>query len=101
MLAENLVSKHAFESWLAPFLSRFTTTRKESHVRFAECSGLRVQLDGIGDEKVTVESNPSFALQPFTLWPGLQEQVEAAYMEELGRNQMLNMSQVRVGKTGP
>ena len=62
---------------------RYIKDKKNNHRRFAECSGLHCRLDGKGDPLVSVESNPSFHVQPYEEWPGLVEQIQAAYIEDV------------------
>jgi hypothetical protein len=69
--------------WVGEAWRRFRSDKKVAHVRFAECSGLRIRLDNVGDEKITVEANPAFKVQPFHPWDGLAEQLEAAYIEDV------------------
>lgn len=44
---------------------------------------MAIRLDGVDDDKISVESNPTFALQPYVEWDGLQEQIESAYLDDL------------------
>jgi len=69
--------------WVGEAWRRFRSDMRAAHVRFAECSGLRIRLDNVGDEKITVEANPAFKVQPFHPWEGLPEQLEAAYIEDV------------------
>ena len=51
--------------------------------RCCACTGLRVTLTGQGDDQITVESNPLFRPQAFAQWPGLVEQIEAVWKEDV------------------
>jgi hypothetical protein len=56
--------------------------KKEQHNRLMIAAGIRISLDGEDNEKITVEANPLFQVQPYKLWEGLEEQVRKAIKED-------------------
>ena len=54
----------------------------QQHLACASASGLRIRLDGIDDEKVTVEANPLFRVQDYVHWNGLDEAIEKEWVED-------------------
>ena len=68
--------------WVGDAVARYKREYVESHSKFFTLAGLCVRLDRKGDGNITVESNPAFQVQPYTEWPGMVEQIEAAWKDD-------------------
>ena len=71
-----------FVNWVSQTRRKYLE-KKDQHNRLMTAAGLRISLDGENNDKITVESNPLFQVQPFRLWDGLEEQVRKAILEDV------------------
>ena len=72
-----------FVSWTGEARRRYLKDHQEAHHNCMACAGMQIDLQGEGDEKITVEANPLFAVQPFRKWQGLEEQVRSTIVEDM------------------
>ncbi|CAJ1398175.1 unnamed protein product [Effrenium voratum] len=65
--------------WVGDLWRHYCHEKAAAHANCCQCSGLLIRLDGVGDDRVTVESNPVFAVQPYQCWEGLEESIQKSW----------------------
>ncbi|CAE7947454.1 unnamed protein product [Symbiodinium sp. KB8] len=68
--------------WVGEVRQMYIEQKVQQHLACASASGLRIRLDRIDDEKVTVEANPLFRVQDYVHWNGLEEAIEKEWVED-------------------
>ena len=68
--------------WVGEVWRRYLACKRQQHANCVACSGLGIRLDGGDDNKITVEASPLFSVQPYKLWPGLEESIESAWRDD-------------------
>ena len=71
-----------FVRWLSEAWKTLKNKYSASVERIFYNSGSMACLSGVSDARVKVESNPLFVVQPFVIWPGLQDQMEKAFHDD-------------------
>ena len=69
--------------WIGDAFDIYKKDYVEKHTRCYRSSGLLIRLDKKGDSDITVESDPTFQVQPFCEWPGLVEGISRQYLDDL------------------
>ncbi|CAJ1409619.1 unnamed protein product, partial [Effrenium voratum] len=65
--------------WVGDLWRHYCHEKAAAHANCCQCSGLLIRLDGVGDDRVTVESNPVFAVQPYQCWEGREESIQKSW----------------------
>ena len=68
--------------WVGAVREQYIQEKVQQHLACCAAAGLRIRLDGVGDDKVSVESNPVFHVQPFVEWEGLVQAIDRQWVED-------------------